>query len=183
MRYFLGFLAAIGLIIVVFILILRGFTSRTPESTINLLDYANTTAVMRLTVDGPIDAETVHDRYRIVVGRDEASIERTRGYEGAQSEFHSFESNRTAYANFLRALQLQGFTKGDPSPERADERGNCPDGSRYIFEIIDGKQKRVQRFWSTSCGKGTFGGSSAQVRQLFLRQIPGVSKFTANFGS
>jgi hypothetical protein len=174
MRYFFGFLAAVGLIIVVFILILRAFGSRTPEATIDLLDYAKTDTVVQLTVDGPVSSEQTHQRYRVTVGRDFSTIELTKGYEGERQDLRSYESNETAYANFLRALQLLGYTKGDTTPEKADERGQCPDGSRYVYEIIS-DNRRIQRFWSTSCGRGTYGGNAAQTRQLFIRQVPEAS--------
>lgn len=174
MRYILGFLAAIGLIIVVFILILRAFGSRTPEAQIDLLDYAKTDTVVQLTVDGPVSSEQTHQRYRITVGRDFSTIELTKGYEGTRQDLRSYATNETAYANFLRALQLTGFTRGDKDPLRADERGQCPNGSRYVYEIIS-DNRRVQRFWSTSCGRGTYGGNAAQTRDLFIRQIPEAS--------
>jgi hypothetical protein len=180
MRYFLGFLAAIGLIVVVFILILRGFSDRTPAAQIELLDYVKTDTAVQLTVDGPVTAEQTHQRYRITVDRYFSSIETMQGYEGKRTDFRTYPSNETAYANFLRSLELVGFIKGNTDPLRADERGQCPDGSRYIYEIVSDNRK-IQRFWSTSCGRGTYGGNAAQTRQLFLRQIPEASLVLDNF--
>jgi len=73
-----------------------------------------------------------------------------------------------------RALDLAGFTKGDAKSTNTNERGYCPTGDRYIFEIVNGASD-AQRYWSTSCrNSGTFKGNVAQVKQLFIAQIPPV---------
>jgi hypothetical protein len=181
MRYFFGFLAAIGLIVIVFILILRGFSGNdSPQKQINLLDYTTSDTVMRLTVDGPVNADKLHQSYRITVGREEAAIEMMEGYDGKVVKSETLENTEEAYAHFLRSLQLMGYTKGNTDPNKADERGNCADGSRYVYEIISHNQ-HVQRFWSTSCGEGTFGGNPSQTRNLFARQIPDFTQFVKSF--
>ncbi len=180
MRYFFGFLAAIGLIVVVFILILRGFSGKAPQNQINLLDYTTSDTVMRLTVDGPVNAETLHQSYRITVGRQDVTVEMLEGYEGQVVKTETLENTEESYAHFLRALQLLGYTKGNTDPNKGDERGSCPDGDRYIYEIISHNQK-VERFWSTSCGGGTFSGNTFQVRSLFARQVPDFGQFTKEF--
>jgi len=181
MKYFLGFLIAIALIAGVFILVLRSF-SHAPAKSINLLDYTDTDTVMQLQVDGKINADSIHQAYSITVGRDFATIETTKGYQGTAVVRKSYPNTINAYAAFLRALQLQGFVKGDPTPARADNRGYCPDGQRYNFKIIT-DTKVVENYWSTSCGKGTYGGNSAITRQLFLRQIPDASRILNGFDS
>lgn len=182
MKYLLAFLAAIGLVIVVFILLLRAFSGGgEPAKEIDLLSYANTNTEVRLSVDGPVSANQTHRGYRITVGRNDATIETTIGYEGQRTFTQTYASNVNAYATFLRALEIQGFTKGDTDPERADDRGYCPDGDRYAFEIVQ-NGKLTQRFWSTSCGKGTYGGNSGQTRLLFERQIPDFGKIYNTYG-
>jgi len=179
MRYFFGFLAAVGLIVVVFILILKGFGGHgTPKNQINLLDYANTQTEVQMTVDGPINASQDHRGYQITVGRDTASIQTTTGYQGSVIQAQTYANNATAYANFLRALQLLNFTKGNPDPAKADERGACPSGRRYVFEIVTADQDS-ERYWSTSCGGGTFQGNTALVRQLFNKQIPDYERIVS----
>ncbi len=171
MRYFLGFLAAVALVIVVFILIIRGFGGRKPGLETQLVDYAKTETVMRMVVEGKVNAEQNHRSLTVTVGRSSNVIELVQGYEGHVTESKTYESNENAYATFLRALQLQSYDKGDDNPDKQDSRGVCPTGKVYTFEIITGSAT-VQRFWTTSCGGGTFRGNTGVVRQLFRAQAP-----------
>ncbi|HEX8763254.1 MAG TPA: hypothetical protein VF733_05895 [Candidatus Saccharimonadales bacterium] len=180
MKYFLGFLVSIGLIILVFILILRGFSGKkTDEIPKPLVDYANTSTLVRMTVDGSIISDQEHRSYRITVGKDATEIETLQGYQNLPLESKTFDNNQEGYANFLRAIDLAGFAKGNSKSQNKDERGVCPNGSRVIFEILD-NASRKQRFWTTTCGGGTFKGNAPSVRQLFNRQVPNAdfSKLT-----
>lgn len=176
MKYFLGFLAAVGLIILVCILVFRGLGNGNDGASQRdpLSDYANSDAIVRLTVDGPIVAEQQHNAYRITVGRSETRIETLKGYEYEIIETKTYENNQQSYTNFLRALDLAGFAKGDEkaAKEARDERGVCAIGSRFVYEVISGTSQ-IQRFWSSTCGgTGTFRGNKEQVKTLFDRQIP-----------
>ena len=181
MRYFAGFLVAIGMIILVFILILRGFShsggSKTPQ--ITLSDYANTDTVMQLTIDGPLVADAQHVGVRMTIGQTQNTIQTYQGYQNTITSTKTYPNNESAYSDFLHALQLYGFTKGSTDPNKADERGYCPSGSRYIYEILTDTGSDIERFWSTSCGgQGNFGGNPVAVRQLFIKQIPDYDKIT-----
>jgi len=179
MKYFIGFLAVIALVVFVFILVLKGFSGPPkPKDTINLLDYATSSTVVRVFVDGPVNADSLHQSYRITVGRDANVIEIMQGYKNEVVSAQTYSNNSDAYANFLRALQLLNFTKGNPDPKLTDMRGFCPNGDRFSYEI-EASGREVQHYWNTSCGGGNFRGSSAQVRSLFQRQIPDFNKLTA----
>ena len=181
MKYFLGFLAAVGLVVLVFILVLRGLSGGHKQNVQTLLtDYTSTDTVMRLTIDGPVKADQNHQAVRITIGRDSNLIEMVKGYQGQVVNQQAYPNNEAAYGVFLRALQLNGYTKGNTDPEKADDRGVCASGYRYEFEIITGGSS-VQRFWTTSCGGGTFAGRPATVRSLFRAQIPDYNKVTHGF--
>ncbi len=184
MRYFVGFLVSIGLVILVVVLIVRGFSGgdSAKSSQTVLSDYANTDVQVRFTVDGPIVADSAHNAYRITVGRTDSTIETFRGYESSVIDMQRYDNNPVSYTNFLKALDLAGFTKGVKQVGGSDERGVCAIGDRYIMEIINGSS-RIQRYWSTSCrGGGTFRGAGQEVRRLFRAQIPpaDLSKLTGN---
>lgn len=83
----------------------------------------------------------------------------------------TFPNNSASYANFLQALNRLDFTKGDNASAKQDERGYCSQGDRYIYRFNTGTSD-LFRYWTTSCGQGTFGGKREQVRLLFQRQIP-----------
>lgn len=186
MRYFLGFLGIVALVIFVFVLVVRGFSghSNAPKNQTVLSDYTNTSTVMRLSIEGPVTANQTYNEVHITVGRDANTIEIIQGYQGQVAKAKTYANNAEAYGNFLRALQLLNYTKGNPDPKLADERGYCPTGSRYVYEIISGASD-VQRFWIGTCGVGTFKGASASIRGLFTRQIPDYASFinNLNFGA
>lgn len=182
MKYFLAFLAIIALIVVVFILVIRGLTGGDRQSIqTQLLDYAKTQTVMRMTVSGRVNIDQEHRSVRVTVGRTSNTIELISGYQGNVINNQTYPSNEDAYATFLRALDLQGYTKGNPDPEREDSRGFCPQGRVYTFEILTGSAA-VQKFWTTSCGGGTFNGTADVIRALFREQIPDYSEIIRGTG-
>lgn len=175
MRYFITFLIGIGLVVLIIILLIRAIFGGggTPEPKADLAaDYSNSNVVMRLTIDGPVDAETIHNQIRIDVSQYSSELRIIDGYEGRVSRTERFDSNPTAYANFLRAIDLQGYTNGNDDEEVEDERGYCPFGQRYVFEIIDGGDS-IQRYWATSCeDRISFKGNYDDIIRLFEMQIP-----------
>jgi hypothetical protein len=181
MRYVIGFIAIIVLVILTFVLIWRGVTGDGDpvETPAPLTDYTFTTTVMRFTIVGRVNADQDHRSVRMTISRSENRIEILEGYQEALGEARSYASNQEAYGTFLRSLDLLGFTQGSDDPERADDRGFCPIGQRYIYEIVDGTNV-VQRYWSTSCrgDMGPFEGDKGGVRSLFQAQIPDYRAIT-----
>ena len=173
MKYFFGFLASVGLIIAVFILIVHGFSGgpKAPAAA-PLTDYANTSVQVRFTMDGPVNADQSHKAFRITVEQNQTMIQLLDGYGQSVADQHTYVSNSTAYGNFLRAIDLAGFTHGNTATSTQDERGYCPNANRYDFDIVDGSNIK-QHFWSTSCGgAGNFKGNTQEVINLFEAQIP-----------
>lgn len=182
MRYFLGFLGVVALVILVFVLVVRGFSggsSKQPKTQTSLADYANTSTVVRFTIEGPVTADPNYNEVRVTVGRDANTIEVIQGYQNQVIKAKTYPNNSEAYGNFLRALQLLNYTRGTDVPALADERGYCPAGNRYVYEIISGAAD-VQRYWIGTCGVGTFKGNSPVIRNLFTKQIPDYSTFVGN---
>lgn len=181
MRYIIGFLISIGLIILLFVMIFRGGNEpAAPSQTRRMVDYANTSTVVQFVDDYAVTADQTHRQTVITVGRDAVTFTAESGYEGNVLHTQTYENNPTSYANFLRALQVAGYANGDNNPELRDERGYCPTGHRYVFEVKDGARS-VQRYWSTSCGSvGTFKGRADTIRTLYRRQVPDYDKQIAN---
>lgn len=176
-KQILAVLIGLGMIILVIVLIVRGFSSTGSESetakSVELTAYATTTSTASLTVDGPINANVDHRTTKISVRSTEVTVDLIHGYDGNVVEHATFPNTANAYDIFLRALQGQGFTQGNNDKELADERGACPSGLRYIYGLTDGTQD-VLRFWSTSCNssQGTFDGNAGSVQNLFRMQVP-----------
>ncbi len=173
MRYLAGFIVFIALIIFVFVLIFRGGGDPEPQPQARLIDRANTSTEVRMTEEFAITADQTHRQVVITVGQNSASLTFERGYEGDVIRTQSYTNNPTAYAHFLRALDIAGYTNGDDTEANRDWRGYCPQGRRYIYEIVDGTEVS-QRYWSTTCGNkfATLKGQSNLIRQLFVQQIP-----------
>lgn len=180
MRYIIGLLLGIGLIVLTFILIFRAFSGDdTPvEQPINLNDYATSNAIVRFTTDGVINADQTHNRVRITVSKDTILYEQIQGYEGKLVQSKTYPNNVQAYGTFLRALDLAGYTNGNKQFDD-DERGYCPNGRRYVYEAVDGGDT-ILRWWSTTCGRetGSFQGNASTIRNLFQRQVPDYNKLT-----
>lgn len=182
MRYIVGLLLGIGLIVLTFILIFKAFSGGgTPEEKgINLNDYATSSAIVRYTIDGVTNSDQIHNKIRITVSQDTVLYEQIQGYEGKLVNSKTYPNNGQSYGNFLRALDLAGFENGNKDFDD-DERGYCPTGKRYIYEALDGGDTLV-RWWSTSCRKsvGNFEGNSSNIRTLFQRQVPDYGKLVSS---
>ncbi len=182
MRYIVGLLLGIGLIVLTFILIFKAFSGGSDKpkpSQIDLNSYSTTEAVMRYTIDGPVVSDQLHQRIRITVGSDNITFEQIQGYQGKLIQSKVFPNNSDSYATFLRALNLAGYTLGNTQIIK-DERGYCPTGRRYIYEGLNGGDT-ILRWWSDSCAakEGSFLGKANTIQILFTRQVPEYNKLTA----
>lgn len=180
MRYFTVFLVGLGLVVLVFVILIKMLTGGKPKQQIDLNSYATTDAVVRMTIDGPVNADSLHRQIQISIDNSQAEIQIMNGYQGDVKLDKTFDNNQPAFEAFLHAINLAGYTKGNPDPKLSDERGYCPQGSRYVFELLQGGDT-IQRYWSTACGgQGTYGGKTTLTRELFQAQIPDFDKFTGN---
>lgn len=179
-RYLLGFIAVFGLIILLIILIFHGGGGK-PKPTPRTLDsYATTDAQVRLTIDGPINADQEHEQVQIIVSNTSAVYQQIQGYQGNVVNQKTYANNVNSYTNFLAALGHAGFTRGTNNPALKNETGYCPLGSRYIYELQQDGQD-IERFWSTTCGSpSTYGGNASLTLNLFEAQIPDFSTLTEN---
>lgn len=182
MKFLIGFLVTIGLLIVVFILIFRGAANNDNKAAeqIKLVDYATTSTVVEMTQMGPVQADQTFNSVRVTVSNQETAFEAFTGYNGNTIRSQTFANNSTAYADFLRALDLAGYQKGNNSKNLQDYRGACATGTRYIFRIKDNGETK-QEFWSSSCkGMGNFQGTTNAVVRLFHAQVPGYNALARN---
>lgn len=166
-------LVGLGLIVVVIVLIIKAFSGvkGTATSLLDLSKYANTNAVATLTIDTPTNLDQDHRQVRISVSQTSTEIDIIDGYQGTVAATRTYPNNPNAYAVFLQSLKQLNYAKGNTDPANADERGFCAAGNRYVYQFADANGKQLFRYWSTSCGDGTFGGSRYKVQQLFERQI------------
>ena len=180
-RYIIGFLAAVGLIVLVIILIVRALVSSpsTPKGVSDLASLVGTGSSVQFTIDSPVTAAVNHYDAIINVSNYQATMTVTQGYEGQVLRTQSYPTGTSAYAIFLRALKYNGFTQGNNDPSVKDERGQCALGTRYIYQVTDSSGNDLQRYWYSTCHQGTFQGNASAVQRLFQLQIPDYNKLVS----
>ena len=186
MRYLIGFLGVVAILILIIVLIVRGGGNSGGSDNIDLADYLTSTSQVRFTLDGQVSASETHYVSRISVNQNEATIDIMQGYEGDVIRSRTYPMNQNSYAAFLLSLKRAGFTVGNTDRDLRDERGFCPLGSRFIYELYD-DGRLTTRFWNTSCNnkEGTYKGNTPLTQQLFQLQIPAYGELTSdlNFGN
>ncbi len=179
MRFIIGVLITLGLIILVLVMLFHGGGKSTLPKTLILSDYAHNDSVAKLIIDGPITSQQTHQELEIDVSSSNVNFTLYSGYQRNVVKSQSYDNNDDAYTDFLKSLQVEGFTKGSTSPALKDERGVCPLGQRDIFSFTN-DQNQLMRFWSTSCGGGSFKGKTATIISLFQKQVPNYSDLLDN---
>lgn len=185
MRIFAWILGFIFIILLLLLLILGGgkksSNQRTGPVVLPLPEYSSSDATVSLTIDGHINGDDAHRQIRITVGRDQRLLEIIQGYQGNVISSQTFTNNQAAYDNFLRAINLRGFSvKRSKAPANNDYRGQCPEENRYIFKL-DKENQDLINLWTSDCSDtlGTFGGNVSSVIDLFRQQITGYNDLTS----
>jgi hypothetical protein len=185
MRYIVGAFMLILIAIIVIVLLASGGRDggnenvrqeTVPATETALHEYADRNALARLTIDGKVVGDNEHRAVRITVNKDYRTIDILKGYSGDVLSSQSFPNTSEGFETFLYALENAGFAK-ERKAKITDERGVCPSGRRFIYELIENGEQKL-RSWSTSCEDthGTFNGSRGSVRSLFQDQIPEYRK-------
>lgn len=177
MRYFIGTLIAIALIIVIIVLLLTGGSKPAPQP-INLSNLSTTGDKVQLVIDGEVTANSEHREIRITVGRRTSTVDVIKGYRGEVISSHTVDNNSDAYYVFLKALELAGFNLGKSGPSY--NPGFCPLGQRHIYKVISATGKVRQSFWGSTCGGGSFTGNANLIITLFQKQIPKYDDYTSD---
>jgi len=182
MRYIIGFLVTIGLVIVVLILLFHGGgTPKTSTSPQTLSQYANNASTdVRWTVDGPINSPQDHRQVQITVNQNQIEADVLKGYNGEVLRNKTYANNPTSYAVLLHALQIDGFAKGNTAADVSDYRGYCAAGDRFIYEVLTSDKSHKQRFWYTTCGQGSYKGNVQLTNDLFKAQVPDYDRLTGD---
>ena len=174
--FLLGIIVAVGLLIVV---LSMAFSHTNKTSKISsqqpMAAYANNpSAKVTLLIDGPTNANSLHNQVQITISNSSATINVYTGYLGTLLKTESYPNNQPAFHVFLRSLEYAGFNDGIVDPKLAQASGYCPLQDRYIMSF-DVNNVQKQRYWTTSCGSGvpeTYKGDLNMTLQLFSNQIP-----------
>jgi hypothetical protein len=148
----------------------------------SLPEYSNTFAEVSVTTDGFINGNDKHRAIKITVDQYQRKLVILSGYNYNVIEEHSIPNTETAYSVFLKALKNEGFTLKRPkATSPSSETGQCPLGTRTIYELNDSGDS-LSKLWASSCGSkvGTFGGNSSAIQTLFRAQITDYNKLISN---
>jgi hypothetical protein len=186
MKFFIGTVVIIFLILIGTVLLLsrRGGNSSPQGSTgkpvpVVITDYAGSSSEVSITTDGRIVDEDRHRAIRVTVSPTVRKIEIIQGYSGKVIDSRVYSNDKAAYEAFMYALKTANYTRELAKPKVTDDKGACPTGRRYYYELRDNAEL-IKRLWSTSCGDvGTFAGNGTLIRSLFKQQIPDYGKITA----
>jgi hypothetical protein len=135
-----------------------------------------------MTIDGPVNANQTHYELHMTVGADLSQLNLDQGYQGTVIKSDTYANNPSSYAEFLRALDIAGFSKGNTNQSADnDPRGVCATGDRNIYQIINNNGNDIENFWATTCGgQGTFEGQQQVVISLFIAQMPDFNSVVSN---
>lgn len=150
------------------------------SKTVNVTDYADKgSSKVVLTIGGRINGDDQHRSIRITVDSYMRTAEIIQGYEDKVIQTQTAVNNPSAYEKFIFAISRYGFSK-ERKTTLTDDRGVCPLGQRFVYEIYN-DNNLVMRRWATTCGSnGTTAGSPSQLNTLFQRQVTDYSKFVNN---
>ena len=155
-------------------------TVKTALSTIHPADFSgNNNATIRWTQYGRLVGDDRRRAVRITISHNERKVELLTGYGEKVEKSITMPNDEKGYTDFLIALEKINFGQ-ERSVKNNDDRGACPLGQTYVYEIYDGSDQKMRR-WSDSCNAadGPFAGNAGTTRQLFKNQITGYDKFVA----
>lgn len=131
-----------------------------------------------MTVRGPIVADEQFHSYKIDISANSREINTYTGYLSNVVDRNALGNSVAAYEEFVHALDKADLAVGDElEGDRNDVRGICATGRVYEFSILNNGET-VKRLWTSTC-KGSVGSldaSSAQLMELFEKQIPDSNK-------
>lgn len=175
MKYFLGVLGVILLVIFVIVLALRGGDdTSTPAPDVKALtEYsAEPQSQATMTTGGAINAEENHRIVNVQVTASSRSVAITEGYNGKVISEETFPNTTDAFSAFLAGLEQVGFSKVRSS--KLDFTSVCPTAKRYSY-VLSSNGEDVVNSWSATCERGTYGGQVTNTQNLFQAQIPNYS--------
>lgn len=183
MRYGLAILIVAFLAVVTVAVVVGGNDSDSGSSAPKVtkaVDYENDDdAALAWTQQGKLVGEDQRQAIRITITRNKRQVEVLSGYPERVERSTEFANSPEGFAAFTRALDNAGFGR-ERTVTQSDERGMCPGGNRFIYEVKDAGQQ-IMRTWSDNCNRsnGTFGGGSTagQIGGLFKNQITDYSDF------
>jgi hypothetical protein len=173
-RFLLGMGVIIASITLVLILVFNHSSTTVINQQKPMAAYANDPTVqVAMLVDGPVNAESLHNQVLVTVTNSLTTFKVFQGYDDRIVKEKFFPMTEAGFHVFLRSLEYANFNKGRSSVALSQASGFCPTGNRYVF-TYNRNGKQIERYWITNCGSDpyTFTGNSTLTQQLFVNQVP-----------
>lgn len=163
-----------------------GGSSSTSKQEVNVAQQSLLTTTegraVRMTVRGPIVADEDFRSYRITISPNARQFEAFKGYLDTITDQQTLPNNTAAYDEFVHALNKANLVAGKQfEGEKNNVLGICATGKVYEFALLNAGET-TDMYWTSTCGgsPGSLKGSSVQLSQLFLNQIPSGSTIENN---
>lgn len=157
-------------------------TEKITESQLIRSDVLNTETgrAVRFTERGPIVADENFRSYQIIITPTSRTYTTYNGYLDRVLSAKTYKNNSRAYEEFVHALDKAYISKIQNTKGEDDIRGVCATNGRlYLFEATN-NGTATRTLWTSTCkgSKGNMGANVAQIRALFVNQVPDFdSKF------
>lgn len=123
-------------------------------------------------VRGPIVGNEQHVAYQMTISPTSRVLTTFIGYQGTVSNGVVLANNKSAYEQFVYALDRANYDGGkEYLGNDNNTEGICAAGKVYYFSInIDAKP--IKTVWTTSCAnEGSFRGDFYKIKPLFFNQF------------
>lgn len=154
-----------------------GDKNNTPSESQQVRDNTLNTAAgrsVRFTERGSIIADENFKSYQIVVTPTTRTYTTYAGYLDRVVDTKSYPNNARAYEEFVYALDKANISKLQKTEDGTDIRGVCATNGRlYVYETAN-SDTATNTLWTSTCSgsKGNMGASVAQIKALFVNQVP-----------
>lgn len=152
-------------------------TDNTASESQQIRDDTLNTAIgraVRFTERGPIVADENFRSYQIVVTPTDRTYTTYSGYLSRVVTSKTYQNNSRAYEEFVHALDMAEISKLQNANTSDDFRGVCATNGRlYVYETTN-NDAVTHTLWTSTCSgsKGSLGANVAQIKALFVNQIP-----------
>lgn len=129
---------------------------------------------VRFTERGPIVADENFKSYQITITATSRTYTTYSGYLDRVVATKTYDNNTPAYEQFVHALDKADISKMQNTSGNDDLRGVCATNGRlYVFETLN-NDVATHTLWTSTCSgsRGNMGANVAQVKALFVNQIP-----------
>lgn len=130
-------------------------------------------------VRGVINSVEQHRILKMSINKDRRAITIYRGYGRQVVKSISLPNTKASYNQFVRALEISGFTTVNNKAQYDSPDGVCASGFTRTYDLLNGPET-ISSLWQSTCGnnQGTSAANANEIHNLFRAQFPNYDRFT-----